>query len=459
MRKLQRVVLPILILGGLIIFTVENWSPSVPLVLFGAKTIALPLALWVIVACLSGALTTVAIALCLRLLTRDNNRSSSKEFRTASDPPPRGTPRNNEPTRSASRFGRSQFDDDTVDRRSSSPRKQPKHSSPQTFVQTPPSQSPSREPAVDVGAEEDWEEFSRPREEWEDWQRSTPLVTEVDADQPISSGSRFKTTPQDSSRSQNTASAPTKSSADYAYSGDRSVDEGVYSTESRSQEDRTDRYSSDDYRQDDYRRDRYVGDDYAQSTYDRQDYDAEGYEPRGYGRDDYARDDYGYSPSDDAPSDYGPNAYASHDYGQAPYPQDRYAYPNERQDEYTDAAYGGDRYNQDRYEYDQPYAGDDYGAEYQYGPDREYGQGDGAPPNQSSEQYIMDYGDEAALDAFDAELEARAKNNAKTDQTSTNPSRSGRYRWKNPFNTQKERDNAPQQDDDLDLSILDDWEE
>ena len=50
MRKLQRVVLPILVLGGLVIFTVENWSPSVPLVLFGAKTIALPLSLWVIVA-------------------------------------------------------------------------------------------------------------------------------------------------------------------------------------------------------------------------------------------------------------------------------------------------------------------------------------------------------------------------------------------------------------------------
>ena len=75
------------------------------------------------------------------------------------------------------------------------------------------------------------------------------------------------------------------------------------------------------------------------------------------------------------------------------------------------------------------------------------------------EQYIMDYGDEAALDAFDAELEARSTSRAQTGPGNNAFSKTGRYRWKNPFNSQAQKPKNSTPDDDLDLSSLDDWDE
>ncbi|MGB3614201.1 MAG: hypothetical protein WBA10_10440 [Elainellaceae cyanobacterium] len=59
----------LLILAILAVFAIENWAPVVPLVLFGAQTAALPMALWVIGALLAGALTVLLVAVLLQLLT------------------------------------------------------------------------------------------------------------------------------------------------------------------------------------------------------------------------------------------------------------------------------------------------------------------------------------------------------------------------------------------------------
>ncbi len=62
----------LLILIALAAFAVENWSPAVPLVILGTQTTALPMALWVIGALLAGALTVLAIAALLQLISSPN---------------------------------------------------------------------------------------------------------------------------------------------------------------------------------------------------------------------------------------------------------------------------------------------------------------------------------------------------------------------------------------------------
>ena len=390
MIKLQRVLLSLLVFGGLVTFTFENWSPSVPLVIFSTKTIALPLSLWILAACLAGALTTVAIALCLRLLIHESHRPAKEDVQSFDSPMPQA-PRQ-------------------TTRRPNAESTQ-KDSAPQFFTSrfNPPKQSAANKAVVDVGMD-DWEEFSRPREEWEDWQRSHPVVTEVDFDPPMSSGSRFGNSSRDTSRRAQ-ASDPTESMpqqhAEF-YEGDRP------------------------------------------RTSNRRGYDAQGYDDGRYDTEDEGqrddrrdRDRYEYSRNDEPQASY--NAY---DYGGPDrYPQDSqtgYGSPRNIRDEYATADYGGDRYDQNPYDqnpydqnpYDQnPYEPEGY-AQDQYGYDNSYGypgrDGDysqpnpAPPPNQSrdqnsaqnnaqnstqnsSEQYIMDYGDEAALDAFDGELEATVK--------------------------------------------------
>ena len=440
--------LPVLILGGLIIFIVENWSPSVPLVIFGAKTIALPLSLWVITACLAGALTTVAIALCLRLLVQTSYRSSSDDGR-----PLNSSPRPPRPE----------------DKRTQTPKSSRSRSARVDATQAATPEQSKQEPAVDGGME-DWEEFSRPREEWEDWQRSTPIVTEVDVDQPATPGSRFETPAQerssrssDSSYSRDSRNGEPFIANDYGEGGDRTV-----------HRDRDDRYRQEAYGQDRYRRDAYEQNPYErrgdavpeheQRGRDRNDYARDGYERDDYARDGYERNDYAEA--------HRPDDYARESYGSESYAQEQYGYATRRRDDYADGDYGGDRddpdrygrYDTERYEYGTPYPEAENPPGAEYGPRRGYDQGYGPSSSASepSEQYIMDYGDEAALDAFDAELDAelgaRGKNKTK-EKAHAGDSRTGRYRWKNPFNSQRRRDDDPQQDDDLDLSILDDWEE
>lgn len=60
--SLIRPLLPLLILGGLGLFAWQNWSPSLPLVFLGRRTQELPLAFWLILAIVAGALTLVVLS-------------------------------------------------------------------------------------------------------------------------------------------------------------------------------------------------------------------------------------------------------------------------------------------------------------------------------------------------------------------------------------------------------------
>lgn len=413
--KLQRVLLPLLVLGGLVIFTLENWSPRVPLVIFSTQTIALPLSLWILVACLAGALTTVAIALCLRFLIHESHPPTKEDVQSFGAPMPQA------PRQTTHRSNGESTPDDSTS---------------QTFTSRFNPLRFTRQ-SSDLGME-DWEDFSRPREEWEDWQQSNPGVAEVDFDQPMSSGSRFGRSSGHTSRSPQASS----------------------SERSTPQQD-TEFYERDRPR-----------------AYERPGYDAQGYEddryeqreeaPRGDRRD---RDRYGYRDDDDSQNDDGAYDDRPDRYHQDP--QTGYGPPRDIRDDYSKADYGGDRYDQDRYDHQDRYDQDTYApegyAQAPYGDDHPYGRtgrdGDHSPPNpappynQYSEQYIMDYGDEAALDAFDAELEARSKSRAKIDPGNDVSAQTGRYRWKNPFKTQPQTPQSSTSDDDLDLSSLDDWDE
>jgi len=57
-----RPLLPLLILGGLGLFAWQNWSPSLPLVFLGRRTQELPLAFWLVLAVVAGALTMVVLS-------------------------------------------------------------------------------------------------------------------------------------------------------------------------------------------------------------------------------------------------------------------------------------------------------------------------------------------------------------------------------------------------------------
>ncbi|NJO77382.1 MAG: hypothetical protein HC827_01920 [Cyanobacteria bacterium RM1_2_2] len=56
-----RVVLLLLIVGGLVAFAIQNLTP-IALVVLGTRTLALPLAVWVLGALAAGALTTLLLS-------------------------------------------------------------------------------------------------------------------------------------------------------------------------------------------------------------------------------------------------------------------------------------------------------------------------------------------------------------------------------------------------------------
>ena len=501
--RLKTSLLPILIVGALVIFAIENWSPAVPLVILGIETVALPLALWVIAAGLSGALTTLAIALCLNLLLNRSSRSAHSDSRPVEPSMDTGTYRQPEyasSSRSRSDYG---FDDaDAAPPRQSYPSSStsnstPRGSSARSSRATPESSPSSTAPSPT----EDWEEFSRPRQEWEDWRRSTPgstssstassssserstpfpspsaasswfsrsrqqedpLVEEVEFDTPMSSGSRFAAPSDDSSRrdsgreSDRSASYTSASpSYDYedepednsysaydSYGNDGDVegtgDYDHYATERGGDAPRYRDANRDfsrsttqgpavndnDYRRDEYSRDQYGYDDYGRDEYSRDEYERSDYSRSDYDRPDYSRQDRDtYSYSDDSAQTQADDGASYRD----DWREDRGSSGYD-DDEAYDGAYEDTRYSSPPYD-------------------------SSTAPNQD-EQFIMDYGDEAALDAFEQELKT--------------PS-SGRYRWKNPFSKRKStpgefNPDDPNQtstqatQDDLDLDDLDEWDD
>ncbi|MEC4983107.1 MAG: hypothetical protein SAJ37_11525 [Oscillatoria sp. PMC 1068.18] len=70
-------VLTLLIFGGITVFLLQNWSPVLPLIFFGTQTVALPLAVWMLLFAIAGILTSF----CLRILNYRPRASNSDGFR------------------------------------------------------------------------------------------------------------------------------------------------------------------------------------------------------------------------------------------------------------------------------------------------------------------------------------------------------------------------------------------
>ncbi|MGF1536375.1 MAG: hypothetical protein ACFB4J_07825 [Elainellaceae cyanobacterium] len=160
----------ILILAALALFAVENWAPAVPLVVLGAQTAALPMALWVIGALLAGALTVAAIAALLELLG-PSSRGPSRGDRYADEDDLRRRYVVDEPPDSPLNQGRAR----RVNR-------------PNPYVDEVDAPEGYQE-SVDIEVEDegyrpfsmrntssaaasrgdDWDSFSQPRQSWGDW--------------------------------------------------------------------------------------------------------------------------------------------------------------------------------------------------------------------------------------------------------------------------------------------------
>lgn len=77
-----RLILLLVVLGGLTLLLTQNWSPVLPLVFLGVKTQALPLAIWILISIAAGAFTSLSITGLFKL---SNHFGRPSKRRYASD--------------------------------------------------------------------------------------------------------------------------------------------------------------------------------------------------------------------------------------------------------------------------------------------------------------------------------------------------------------------------------------
>ncbi|QSJ17086.1 LapA family protein [Nostoc sp. UHCC 0702] len=163
-----RLILLVAVLGGLTLLLVQNWSPVLSLVFLGMRTQPLPLAMWILFSTTAGALTSVLISTLFKLSSyfvkpqrQTRFRSTAASPRTKATRPEEPTPRPASPPPPASKTeyasdeefddwetNRSNddwnFDENSTDTPTSSPKTQPSRDS-QTYErqQEPKSSSQS----------------------------------------------------------------------------------------------------------------------------------------------------------------------------------------------------------------------------------------------------------------------------------------------------------------------------
>ncbi|MGP1385396.1 MAG: hypothetical protein ACTS2F_17670 [Thainema sp.] len=86
----KRLILLVVVLVALVVLTIQNLSPSLPLVFLGGQTQALPLAFWLLCAIALGSLITILIAL---LTTRPPSREGWRRRPAGFSVPPQDEPR------------------------------------------------------------------------------------------------------------------------------------------------------------------------------------------------------------------------------------------------------------------------------------------------------------------------------------------------------------------------------
>ncbi|MEM9448500.1 MAG: LapA family protein [Cyanobacteria bacterium P01_E01_bin.6] len=172
---IRNLLLLILFVGSLVIFTLENMSPVVPLVILGSQTQALPLAIWLVGAIALGVLTTLLVAGLMQVATSLPRSRTSRFYADR----PRYRPANAEPMR----------DDDEEDwqvidvegdrsasvRSSSSAKTAPRPSQIHNTRADEEDRSSRRSPQRSTTQQgqssplEDWDQFTVRRTEWNDW--------------------------------------------------------------------------------------------------------------------------------------------------------------------------------------------------------------------------------------------------------------------------------------------------
>jgi uncharacterized integral membrane protein len=96
-----RLVLLILVLGGLTLFALQNWSPVLPMVFLGIKTVSLPLAMWILLAIALGLFSSWLMATLFQLsnyLSEKELRSRIRELKSGKPRPTSQSPINTEPS-------------------------------------------------------------------------------------------------------------------------------------------------------------------------------------------------------------------------------------------------------------------------------------------------------------------------------------------------------------------------
>ena len=211
-----RLFLLLVVLGGLTLLLLQNWSPVLPLVFLGLQTQALPLAVWILLSIAAGAITSLFITSLFKVANLFSRSSSNKNKKVAASPRPRPP-------------------------RTSTQRSEPIYTSPTTSRPSPPPVS------IPSDAADDWGSNSSSNDDWgfeEDTEktRNDNFVDDVNS-RSYEVGSEPKDNIRDS-RSYEVSSEPKSSDAAggslgdhrtgsvYSYSYRESSNSGVGKTES-----------------------------------------------------------------------------------------------------------------------------------------------------------------------------------------------------------------------------------
>jgi uncharacterized integral membrane protein len=158
--SMLRIILFLIIVGGLTLFALQNISP-VPLVILGTQTQALPLSVWILGAIAAGALTTLAFAVLFKAsnaIAPSRPRSRAVPKRSSREQLPNQPP----PKSWTSGWGNSS------DESTGNPKTYSAYASP---ANAPNSTSPAAtvNPRSASASGDDWERVGRSVEEWDDW--------------------------------------------------------------------------------------------------------------------------------------------------------------------------------------------------------------------------------------------------------------------------------------------------
>lgn len=201
-----RLFLLLVVLGGLTLLLLQNWSPVLPLVFLGLQTQALPLAVWILLSIAAGATTSLFITSLFKVANLFSRSSSNKNKKVAA------SPRSRPP-------------------RTSTQRSEPIYTSPTTSRPSPPPVS------IPSDAADDWGSNSSSNDDWGFEEDTEKRRNDNFADDVNSRSYEVGSEPQDNvnSRSYEVSSEP-KSSARtgsvYSYSYRESSNSGVGKTES-----------------------------------------------------------------------------------------------------------------------------------------------------------------------------------------------------------------------------------